>query len=339
MRTASAAAAVVALVLALSGCATDASSDASPGPEPGSGAALRIATTVAPITSLVATIGGERVEVTGIVPEGVNSHTFEPAPSVAELLANVDALVLNGLQLEEPTRELAAVNLPAGAPMIALGDLAITAEEWVFDFSFPAAEGKPNPHLWTDPTLVVAYAEQIATALVELDPDGAAVYEANLAGYLTQVDAFEAAMLAAFETIPEDNKRLLTYHDSFAYFARTYDWEVLGAIQVADFGDPTPRELAGLIDQVRETGVPAIFGSEVFPSPVLEQIGAEADVRYVDELRDDDLPGEPGEPEHSLLGLLRFDFRTITEALGGDPSALDEFELVVVTPDTAEYPT
>jgi hypothetical protein len=84
--------------------------------------------------------------------------------------------------------------------------------------------------------------------------------------------------------------------------------------------------------------VPAIFGSEVFPSPVLEQIGEEAGVEYVDVLRDDDLPGEPGDDEHSWLGLMVFDYITMTEALGGDAAALEAFEVRNVVPDEAEYP-
>ena len=84
--------------------------------------------------------------------------------------------------------------------------------------------------------------------------------------------------------------------------------------------------------------MPAIFGSEVFPSPVLEQIGQEAGVRYVDVLRDDDLPGEPGEPEHSWLGLMRFDYVTMTEALGGDARRAEAFEPGDVAPDTARVP-
>jgi ABC-type Zn uptake system ZnuABC Zn-binding protein ZnuA len=96
--------------------------------------------------------------------------------------------------------------------------------------------------------------------------------------------------------------------------------------------------VARLIDQVRTEGLPAIFGSEVFPSPVLEQIGRETGVEYVDVLRDDDLPGAPGEPEHSWAGLMRFDYVTMTEALGGDASALRAFTPRDVAPDTAEYP-
>jgi ABC-type Zn uptake system ZnuABC Zn-binding protein ZnuA len=96
--------------------------------------------------------------------------------------------------------------------------------------------------------------------------------------------------------------------------------------------------VADLIEQVRAEGVPAIFGSEVFPSPVLEQIGKETGVRYVDVLRDDDLPGAPGDPEHSWLGLMRFDYITMTEALGGDASALRTVDVDDVTADRAEYP-
>ena len=81
-----------------------------------------------------------------------------------------------------------------------------------------------------------------------------------------------------------------------------------------------------MIDQVREEQIPAIFGSEVFPSPVLEQIAAEAGATYVDELRDDDLPGEAGDPDHSYLGLMVFDFRTFMGALGGDPSPFEDLD-------------
>jgi ABC-type Zn uptake system ZnuABC Zn-binding protein ZnuA len=96
--------------------------------------------------------------------------------------------------------------------------------------------------------------------------------------------------------------------------------------------------VAALIDQVRAAQVPAIFGSEVFPSPVLAQIGKEAGVKYVDVLRDDDLPGKPGDPQHSWVGLMRFDYLTMVEALGGDASALKAFVGRNVAPDEAEYP-
>ena len=140
------------------------------------------------------------------------------------------------------------------------------------------------------------------------------------------------------ETVPPANRKLLTYHDSFPYFAREYGWIVIGAIQPSDFAEPTAQEVAGLIDQIREQQVPAIFGSEVFESPVLEQVAAETGAEYIDDLRDDDLPGENGDPAHSYLGLMVFDFRTFMTALGGDASAFDGVDVTNIQPgDTTGY--
>ena len=174
--------------------------------------------------------------------------------------------------------------------------------------------------------------------MIEVDEANEADYEANYDAFAAQIDAFDRAIREAFATMTKEQRKLLTYHDAYAYFAETYDWEVIGAIQVESFEEPSPREVAELIAQVRAEKVPAIFGSEVFPSPVLEQIGKEAGVRYVDVLRDDDLPGEPGEEEHSWLGLMKFDYVTMVEALGGDPSAIEAFAVTNVTADRATYP-
>ena len=334
-RTTHLSAALLAAVLVAAGCSGGSDGAAAGG---GNDDRLQIATTVAPITNIVANIAGDRADVTGIVPEGVNSHTFDPRPSVAELLATVDVVYLNGLFLEEPTKELAEANLGEGADIIELGMLALPEEEYRYDFSFPREEGKPNPHLWTNPRHALRYAEIVAADLAERDPDNLPYYVANLQRFEDVVHELDRAMRDAFATIPAERRKLLTYHDAYAYFAGDYGWEVIGAIQVSDFEDPTPKEVAGLINQVEAEEVPAIFGSEVFPSPVLEQIGREAGVRYVDVLRDDDLPGEPGSAEHSWLGLMRFDYVTITEALGGDASALHQLRVRNVAPDTAEYP-
>lgn len=299
---------------------------------------LVVVTTVAPITSIAASVIGDRATIRGIVPEGTNSHTFEPAPSAAEVLSEADVIFINGLQLEEPTKVLALANKQDAAPLIELGDAAILPDEYKFDFSFPEDGGKPNPHLWTDPTLVRVYADLILETMIEVDPDGTATYTANHAEFVDLVERFDVAVEASLRTVPEANRKLVTYHDAYAYFADTYGWTVVGAIQPADFGEPTPAEVVGLIEQIEAEGVPAIFGSEVFPSAVLEQIANETDVAYVDDLRDDDLPGETGDLEHSWLGLMRFNFITLTDALGGDASELEAFDLVEVDTSTTDFP-
>jgi ABC-type Zn uptake system ZnuABC Zn-binding protein ZnuA len=323
--------AIAALTAIAAGCAGDDLADANDGK-------LKVATTVAPITSIAAEIGGGRVDITGIVPEGTNSHTFEPKPSVAELLSTADVVYINGLSLEDPTKDLAEQNLKHGAAIVELGPRTIPESDYIYDVSFPRSGGKPNPHLWTDPLLARRYAQIISEDLAMRDPKNAAHYRGNYTKFSARIDAFDRAMRTSFATIPASRRRLLTYHDAYAYFARDYGWTVIGAIQVDNFEDPTPKEVVALIDQVRAEKVPAIFGSEVFPSPVLEQIGRETGVKYVDVLRDDDLPGSPGDSEHSWLGLMDFDYVTMTEAMGGDASALRAFRPANVAPDTADYP-
>jgi ABC-type Zn uptake system ZnuABC Zn-binding protein ZnuA len=331
-RRATACVSVLALAaLMLAACGSAGSSAADDG-------RLRVATTVAPITSIVAAVGGDLVDIEGIVPEGADSHTFEPPPSAAAVLARADVLFVNGLQLEEPATDLAEANMADDAALVQLGDETIGPDQYEFDFSFPEDAGKPNPHLWTNPPMADRYAEVVRDTLVELDPGNATAYEANQAAFSARVDQLDTAVREATATLDPSRRKLLTYHDAYAYFADEYGWEVIGAIQPSDFSEPSPREVADLIAQVRDAGVPAIFGSEVFPSPVLERIGDEAGVRYVDVLRDDDLPGEPGDEEHSWLGLMRFDLITMVEALGGDASALEAVPLTPAAPDRATYP-
>lgn len=283
---------------------------------------VHVVTTVSPITSVAHEIGGERIEFTGIVPEGVNSHTFEPAPSDAQILADADIVFVNGLHLEEPTLEMAKANLKDGARIVLLGDQTITPDQYVFDFSFPEEGGSPNPHLWLNPMLTLRYAGIIRDALSEIDPDGAKVYAANYDAFKAQIEALDRAIQATVDSISAENRKLLTYHDSWAYFAPRYGMTVIGAIQPSDFAEPSARDVAGMIEQIRAEKAPAIFGSEVFPSPVLEQIARETGAKYVDDLRDDDLPGAPGDANHSYVGLMVENLRIMAEALGGDASII-----------------
>jgi ABC-type Zn uptake system ZnuABC Zn-binding protein ZnuA len=322
----------------------DTSSDSStstPCPLPSAieGRPVVVATTVAPITSIVANVAtGTPTVIAGVVPEGTNSHTFEPPPSVAATLEEADVVFINGLVLEEPTKEMALANQRSGSVICELGTAILPESEYIFDFSFPLEGGKPNPHLWTNPPMAIAYAELARDVLSAADPANAATYASNFDAFRVKVDALSDAVRTASDTLEPAQRQLLTYHDAYAYFAEEYGWTVIGAIQPSSFDEPTPRDVADLIDQVREAGVPAVFGSEVFPSDVLEQIGNETGVRYVDVLRDDDLLGEPGDPEHSWLGLMRFNYVTMVEALGGDASALTTIDVSDVGPDTAVYP-
>jgi len=283
---------------------------------------LKVVTSVAPISDIVRNVGGERIALRGIIPDGVDSHTFEPKPSDAKVLAQADLIILNGLHLEEPMRKLAEANKKPGAEIKLLGDNTITEQEWIFDFSFPKEQGDPNPHLWMNPRYALRYAELTAQWLSEKDPKNADYYAANLERYRALLTQLDAAIRQAVQTVPEKNRKLVTYHDSWAYWAREYGWTVIGAVQPSDFKEPRPQEVAAVIDQIKREQVPAIFGSEVFPSKVLAQIARESGAKFVDKLSDDQPPGKPGDPNHTYVGMMLENMKNMIPALGGSVEAL-----------------
>jgi ABC-type Zn uptake system ZnuABC Zn-binding protein ZnuA len=162
---------------------------------------------------------------------------------------------------------------------------------------------------------------------VRRDPENADYYKENYDKFKDRIDTLDEAIKATINSIPENHRKLLTYHDSFAYFAPRYGMTVIGAIQPSDFAEPSAKDVADLITQIRDEKVPAVFGSEVFPSPVLEQIAKESGAKYVSDLRDDDLPGAPGEDKHSYFGLMVEDVRIMAETLGGNPALIADFDV------------
>lgn len=304
-----------------------------------------VVTTVAPITNIVSNISGNCVQVEGIIPEGTDSHTFEPRPSDADLLRRANLIVINGLSLEEPTKKLANAAKPKDTQIVELGNQTITQEEYIYDFSFPKEGGKPNPHLWVNTKYAEAYAKEAAEALTKLTPQCADDYATNLKNYLQRLEELDQVTRAVIASIPPQNRKLLTYHDSWAYWARDYGFDVIGAVQPSDFNEPSAQDVAKLIDQVRNTKVPAIFGSEVFPSKVQEQIAREAKVKTAD-TADDDLPGEGSadaiestDPQHTYIGMMAENLRILAENLGGNPDLVNKLNTANVVGPTATATT
>lgn len=288
---------------------------------------LVIVTSVAPITNIVENIVGDQGVVIGVVPEGVNSHTFEPAPSDAKKLRKADLIIMNGLHLELPTIELATRVKRKSTPIMLLGDGTINEKDWKFDFSFPASSGHPNPHLWPNIILSMKYAELTRSALAKVDPDNVDIYNKNTETYLAKLSVLDKAIFTCVKSIPKNNRKLVTYHDSYAYFAPRYGMTVIGAIQPADFSEPTPREVVRIIKQLRKERVPAVFGSEVFESKILQQIAKEANAVFIDELADDDLPGKRGDKNHTFIGMMVNNMRIMAGALGGDAACAEHVDV------------
>ena len=406
---------------------------------------LRVVTSVSPIANIIYNIGGDRIDLVGIMPPGTDPHTFEPRPSDAVKLAQADLIFLNGMHLDESTLRLAEANLKEGAEIIELAAAAAGPDELLYgiehhhghgevhddhddedeeshaeeeghdddddehgqteeeghdddgdeghaeeeghdddgdeghaeeeghdddgdeghaeeeghdddgdeglaeeeghdddgdeglaeeeghdedddEHGLAEEEGEPDPHLLLDPNFAIRYAKVVFVSLAAHDPDNRDFYEANFNEYTARLLALDEAIRAATATIPESNRRLLTYHDSFGYFAIRYGYIVIGAIQPSDTAQPSAQEVVALIEQLLAEGVPAIFGSALFPADVLDQIASETGAT-VSTLLDEDLPGQPGDPEHTYIGMMVENMRTLASVLGGDPSLMDGVEV------------
>lgn len=324
-------AALAVTTLAACGSGSDATSDTVPASTTAPAAQVPAKFTVVvsdpPIADLVARVAGDAVEVVSVVPMGADGHTYEPVPSDAQTMARADVYIENGMNLNNVVTSFASVNYPAGTPHYALSDVIPEGEVLYTDTAEEIASHghahSTNAHFWPDPNYAILYVNRIVEILSGYDAADAAGYQQRGAALTGQLQQMDAAFRTALATIPEANRKLVVYHDSWSYFGRRYGLPVVGAIQPTDFSEPSAGELRATIDEVRAQGVPAFFGSEVFPSDVLQAIEAESGARYVADLSDDKLPGEPGSPEHSYVGMMVGNTRTIVTALGGDPSALD----------------
>lgn len=292
---------------------------------------LNVATTVAPLTSILIQIGGDRINIHGLIPDGVNSHTYEPKPNDAKVLSRADIFIMNGAALEGTTEEIAKENLKDPSKIYKLADNTLSGDDektgFLYDFSFPKAEGKPNPHLWMNPKYALKYAELMTKWLSENDAKNKSYYEGNLATFTKTINELDAAIRKDMESVPAANRKLLTYHDSWAYWAREYGWQVIGAIQPSDFAEPSAKEVTEIIDQLKQEKVPVIFGSEVFPSPVLEQISKETGAKFEDELSDDAPPGDIEAPEHTYIGMVVEDMRIMFSNLGGNADTVTKIKV------------
>lgn len=328
------AALLIAVLFGAAACGVTAGEDAqedgsAPGDGQGAGSGLVVLTSVEPITDLAQQVLGDRGEVSSLVT-ATDSHTFEPSPRDALRMGEADLFLANGLGLNEAAVQLAEANLPDGAPIVTLAELTLGEDEIVVSEPSPTDNGEtqvpagdPNPHTWMNVEYAIDYVHHISEALAEIDPSGESVYRQNAAAYISELQALDQAIARATATIPPENRTLVSYHDSWAYYAPRYGLDHVEAVQPEDFSEPSAAEVRAMVDEITDREVPAVFGAREFPNDVLATIADATGATYVADLSDDEFPGEPGDPEHSYIGMMVANARAITDGLGGDTAALD----------------
>ena len=303
---------------------TPASSPSGEAPAMADGEPLRVVATTTVLADLVKQVGGDLVAVTPLVPLGGEVHTFDPSPSDAANIAGAQLVVMNGLGLDEWLRDLAQNAGAADVPIVELAeDLdgvqylepAEHAEEEDDHEGEDEEEHEgetANPHLWLNVSYAQKYVEKLIETLKQVDPDDAASYDASGAAYLQQLTGLENLVRDQMASVPEENRRVVSFHEAFPYFAAAYDLEIVGTIIDAPGQDPSAGQIAALIEGIRDEGVAAIFAESQFPSSLTQTISDETGVAVVTGLYNDSL-GAP--PVDTYVGLIEWDVARIVEAL------------------------
>jgi ABC-type Zn uptake system ZnuABC Zn-binding protein ZnuA len=292
----------VALLLAIAALVTACGGGADPRPSSGDG--LQVIATTTVFADIVRNVGGDRVAVTSIIPAGVGPEDYEPRPDDARQLAGADLIVSNGVGLDDFLDRLLQASGEENATRLVLGDGIPTI----------TVDGEPNPHFWLDPSIVAGYyVPAIAAALTRLDPAGAATYAANAAAYTTQLTALDDANKAALAQIPEADRKLVTFHDAFPYFAAHYGFELIGVILPNVGQEPSASQLAGLVDKVKASGVKAVFAEAQFNPELAQTLAQEAGVSNVVTTLYNDTVGPP--PNDTYLKMMAWNVDQIVQSL------------------------
>jgi ABC-type Zn uptake system ZnuABC Zn-binding protein ZnuA len=293
-------------MLASSACGPPASSPAagSGGPPTAAADAIKVVATTTVFADIVQNVGGSRVAATSIIPAGVGPEDYEPKPDDARKLSDAKLVVSNGVGLDNFLDRLLASGTGGKTPQLVLGDGIPTI----------TVDGEANPHFWLDPSLVKQYyVPKIAAKLSDIDPAGKATYDANAAAYSSTLDSLDAELKAKIATIPEANRKLVTFHDAFPYFARHFGFELVGVILANVGQEPTAGELAALVDKVKSAGVKAVFSEAQFSPKLSQTLAQEAGItKVVTTLYNDALGPAPAD---SYLGLMRWNVDQIVAAL------------------------
>jgi ABC-type Zn uptake system ZnuABC Zn-binding protein ZnuA len=289
----------------LAACGPSASSSAPGGGSASGGATVNVLTTTTVFADMVRNVGGSLVSVSSLVPKSGDVHTYEPKPADARAVARADLLVMNGLGLDD-WLEKTITSAGTGAPLLKLAP-GVDAPP------LPGpASGTENPHLWMDVRYAQIYADEIATALGQVDPAHAATYLSQAAAYKALLETLDAWVRQQIASVPAGNRTIVTFHDAFPYFAREYGLTIVGVAVEAPGQDPSAGYTATLIQAIRANGVKAIFAENQFPTKLADELAAQTGTKVVSNLYDDSL-GDP--PVTSYEEVIRWDVGQIVAGL------------------------
>lgn len=299
-------------VMLLAGCSPE-SHSTSGGPEV-AGRKIKVVCTIGMIADIVRVVGGDRVDVEGLMGPGVDPHLYKASEGDVRRLAGADIIFYNGLNLEGKMGDL-FVRMSATRPTVPVTEGV--AEKQLR--APPEFAGHHDPHVWFDVTLWMSAVQRVEQALSKLDPAHAADYAGRSAAYLKELAALDAFVKARVAEIPKERRVLVTAHDAFGYFGARYDIEVVALQGISTATEAGVGDVKRLVDLVVERRIKAIFVESSVPRRTIEAVVEAArsrghDVTVGGSLFSDAL-GDGGTREGTYVGMIRHNVNTIVEAL------------------------
>lgn len=282
-----------------------------PAPE---GGALKVVASTSIIGDLVRQVGGDRVEVTTILPANADPHDFEPSPKDVATLEDAKVVFVHGLGLDTWTQDLID-NAGGGFNVVTVTDGIETVTR---SDDGDGHSHEVDPHVWFDPTKVAKMSANIAAGLSTADPDGTDAYNARLAAYQQNLATLDQEIAARIALIPADRRNIVTNHDALGYFADRYGLNIVGTVipGISPGVEPSAQEVANLLQVVKDHNVSIIFAENTVSPKLAQQLASEAGISVVDTLYSDSL-GDPGSGAGTYIGLMQTDTQIIVTALLG----------------------
>ncbi|MGB0384258.1 MAG: metal ABC transporter solute-binding protein, Zn/Mn family [Ardenticatenaceae bacterium] len=279
-----------------------------------SGGKLKVVATTGQITDALLNIGGDAIDLTGLFGPGVDPHLYVPTEGDVTTLAQANAIFYGGLHLEaQMTRAMEEMS-KRGITVVSIGDNLPSERLLNWEANTPY-----DPHIWNDPQLWKMGVELMRDTLIERDSDNAELYRTNTDTYLAEIDETDQYVQEQIARIPDDKRVMITAHDAFGYFARTYGLEVRGLQGISTESEASTAEVQELASLIVERQIPAIFVETSVPPRTIEAVQAAVQaqgfqVEIGGELFSDAL-GNPGTPEGTYPGMLRHNAKTLADAL------------------------
>lgn len=257
-------------------------------------------------------VAGSRLKVESLMPLGLDPHAFELSPQDLIKVAESPLIILNGAGLEESLEE--AILNAGGEHLVIEASTGLASRPVDADAGHLHEES--DPHFWLDPLNVVKYVENIRDGLSAYDPEGEALYQANAAAYIEELKQLHQWIEQQVAQVAPERRKLVTNHESFGYFADRYGFTLVGAIipSVSSGASPSAQQIAGLVDQIRQTGVQAIFLETGANAKLAEQIASETGVQVVTGLYSHSLTESAG-PAPTYIEMMKYNTRLIVSAL------------------------